>query len=149
MSPRMSPKKNSKEETPEYGPLGPGKAPVKDPMKGLRGVMAGTMCMEAISILLVLTVILRVDEGAYWTTFNWGYVTFVGVAMFLMAFLQSRPWALAVNMGLQVLALLGFMVHVSMGIVAIIFILVWWYLLHLRRNLIERMKRGLLTTQHL
>ncbi|KAA8719516.1 DUF4233 domain-containing protein [Corynebacterium spheniscorum] len=148
-SPRRRPRTSPKEEAPEYGPLGPGKAPVKDPMKGLRGVMAGTMCMEAISILLVLTVILRVDEGAYWTTFNWGYVTFVGVAMFLMAFLQGRPWALAVNMGLQVLALLGFMVHVSMGIVAIIFILVWWYLLHLRRNLIERMKRGLLTTQHL
>lgn len=24
----------------EYGPLGPGHAPVKDPLKGLRGVMA-------------------------------------------------------------------------------------------------------------
>ena len=29
------------------------------------------------------------------------------------------------------------------------FIIVWWYLLHLRSTLIERMKRGWLTTQHL
>lgn len=132
----------------EYGPLGPGHAPEKDPLKGLRGVIAGTLVMEAIAILLVLTVIARVDNGAYWTTFNWVYVTAVGVAMLLAAFVQSRPWAMSVNLVLQVFALIGFIVHPSMGIMALIFIAVWWYILHLRRNLIARMKRGLLTTQH-
>ncbi len=43
----------------------------------------------------------------------------------------------------------GFFVHYSAVMVAIIFIIVWWYLLHLRSTLIERMKRGWLTTQHL
>ena len=104
--------------------------------------------MEAIAILLVLTVIARVDNGAYWTTFNWVYVTAVGVAMLLAAFVQSRPWAMSVNLVLQAFALIGFIVHPSMGIMALIFIAVWWYILHLRRNLIARMKRGLLTTQH-
>ncbi|GAA4799208.1 DUF4233 domain-containing protein [Corynebacterium canis] len=132
----------------EYGPLGPGHAPEKDPLKGLRGVIAGTLVMEAIAILLVLTVIARVDNGAYWTTFNWVYVTAVGVAMLLAAFVQSRPWAMSVNLVLQAFALIGFIVHPSMGIMALIFIAVWWYILHLRRNLIARMKRGLLTTQH-
>ena len=37
----------------EYGPLGPGHDPVKDPLKGLRGVMAGTLIMEFITFLLV------------------------------------------------------------------------------------------------
>lgn len=133
---------------PEYGPLGPGHAPEKDPMKGLRGVMAGTLVMESISILLVLTVIARIDNGIYWTTFNWVYVTAVGVAMFLVAFMQRQPWAMSANLFLQVFALVGFVVHPSMGIMALIFIAVWWYIIHLRRNLIERMKRGLLTTQH-
>ncbi|CAM4023165.1 DUF4233 domain-containing protein [Corynebacterium belfantii] len=133
----------------QYGPLGPGHAPVKDPMKGLRGVMAGTMMMEAISFYLVLTVILRVDNGAYWTTPNWVYVTVVSTVMLLLSFLQGKKWALGADIGIQVFALAGFFVHVSMGIMAIVYIAVWWYLLYLRKNLLERMKRGLLTTQHL
>ncbi|CAB0658531.1 DUF4233 domain-containing protein [Corynebacterium diphtheriae] len=133
----------------QYGPLGPGHAPVKDPMKGLRGVMAGTMMMEAISFYLVLTVILRVDNGAYWTTPNWVYVTAVSTVMLLLSFLQGKKWALGADIGIQVFALAGFFVHVSMGIMAIVYIAVWWYLLYLRKNLLERMKRGLLTTQHL
>lgn len=138
----------SKEEKIEYGPLGPGQAPVKDPLKGLRGVMAGVLAMEAITLFLVLTVILQVDGGAYWTTFNWVYVTVVATAHLVMAFLQRLPFALPINLLLQVFALGGFFVHPSMGIMALIYIAVWWYLLHLRRNLIERMRRGLLTTQH-
>ncbi|NLZ58259.1 MAG: DUF4233 domain-containing protein [Corynebacterium sp.] len=140
---------SKRDETVEYGPLGPGHEPLKDPMKGIRGVMAGTLVMEAITIALVLTVILRVDNGAYWTTFNWVYVTAVAVAMLLAAFMQRFTWSIPMNLGLQVLALAGVFVHFSMGIVAVIFILVWVYLLFLRKNLIERMRRGLLTTQHL
>ncbi|AGF73201.1 DUF4233 domain-containing protein [Corynebacterium halotolerans] len=133
----------------EYGPLGPGHAPAKDPMKGIRGVMAGTLVLEAITILLSLTVILKVDEGVYWTTFNWVYLTAVGVTHLVLAFLQRFRWALPVNLVLQLCVLAGFFVHPSVGIIAIIFLLVWWYLLHLRSNIIQRMKRGLLTTQHL
>lgn len=92
--------------------------------------------------------ILQVDGGAYWTTFNWVYVTAVATAHLIMAFLQRLPFALPINLVLQIFALGGFFVHPSMGIMALIYIAVWWYLLHLRRNLIERMRRGLLTTQH-
>ncbi len=133
----------------EYGPLGPGRAPEKDPMRGIRGVMAGTLVMEAITILLVLTVILRIDDGAYWTTFNWVYITVVGVAHLLMAFLQRLRWSLPVNLVLQLFVLAGVFVHPSVGIIAVVFIAVWWYILHLRANLIQRMKRGLLVTQHM
>ena len=131
------------------GPLGPGHAPAKDPMKGLRGVMAGTLVMESISMLLVLTVIAKVDGGAHWTTFNWVFVTALGVAMFLWAFMQKRPGALSINLMLNVIAVGGgLFVHYSMVIMALIFIAVWMYILVLRKNLLERMKRGLLTTQH-
>lgn len=136
-------------EAAEVGPLGPGHDPAKDPMKGIRGVMAGTLVLEAITIWLALTVILRVDDGAYWTTFNWVAITALGAAHLIMAFFQRMPWALPVNLVLQVLLLAGVFIHPSVGIIAIIFIIVWWYLLHLRSTLIERMKRGLLTTQHL
>lgn len=138
-----------KEESIEYGPLGPGHAPIKDPLKGVRGVMSGTMLMEAISYLLVLTVILRVDNGAHWTTVNWVYITAVGVAMTILSFLQFAKWAIPADLVLQVFALGGAFVHPSAGFIAILFIAVWAYLLYLRKNLIERMKRGLLTTQHM
>ena len=131
------------------GPLGPGHTPSKDPMKGLRGVMAGTLVMESISMLLVLTVIAKVDGGAHWTTFNWVFVTAVGVALFLWGFMQKRPGALSINLMLNVIAVGGgLFVHYSMVIMALIFIAVWMYILVLRKNLLERMKRGLLTTQH-
>lgn len=136
-------------EEAEYGPLGRGHEPAKDPMKGIRGIMAGTLVMEAITIALVLTVILRVDDGAYWTTFNWVYVSAVALAMFIAAFLQRFSWAIPMNIALQVVAFAGIFVHPSMGIVAGIFILVWAYLLYLRSMLVARMERGLLTTQHL
>ena len=135
---------------PEYSPLGPGHAPEKDPLKGIRGVMSGTLILEAITILLSLTVILKVDDGSYWTVGNWGFITAVGVAHVVMAFLQRFQWALPVSMTLQVVLLVGgFFVHYSVAIIAVIFIIVWWYLLHLRSTLIERMKRGWLTTQHM
>lgn len=139
---------SKREEAIEYGPLGPGHDPAKDPMKGIRGVMAGTLMMEAITIALVLTVILRVDDGIYWTTFNWMYISIIAIAHLIASFIQKVSWAIPLNVGLQVLVLAGFFIHSSMGIVAIIFIIVWAYLLYLRSNLIDRMKRGLLTTQH-
>lgn len=133
----------------EYGPLGPGHVPANDPMKGLRGVMAGTHIMEAIVILLVLTVITRVDAGSGATTFNMTYVIGLGVAMIVAAFLQKAKWADWLNIALQVLAIAGFIVHPAMGAMGVIFALCWWYIYHLRSNLMRRMERGLLPSQHL
>ncbi|ALC06535.1 hypothetical protein CDES_10800 [Corynebacterium deserti GIMN1.010] len=140
---------SKREEDIEYGPLGPGHDPVKDPMKGIRGIISGTLVLESITLALVLTVILRVDNGEHWTTFNWVYVTVVAIAHFIAAFLARFSWSIPLVIVLQVAALAGFFVHTSMGIAAIIFILVWAYLFYLRSNLIDRMKRGLLTTQHM
>ncbi|WP_245625712.1 DUF4233 domain-containing protein [Corynebacterium lowii] len=119
-------------------------------MKGIAGVMAATMSMEAITFYLALTVIARVDGGEHWTTFNAVYVTVMATVMLVVSFMQRRRWAIPVNIALQAVALAGgFIIHYSLGIVAAVFIVVWWYVLHLRSNLIARMKRGLLTTQHM
>lgn len=132
----------------EYGPLGPGHDPAKDPLKGLRGVMAGTLIMEFITFLLVLPVVARVDEGAYNTPFNIVSVIVFCFALLVMSFMQGKSWALGVDLFLQVVAIVGFVVHPAMGVMGIVFALVWAYIVYLRKNLIERMKRGLLTTQH-
>ncbi|WP_018296389.1 DUF4233 domain-containing protein [Corynebacterium lubricantis] len=131
------------------GPLGKGHAPAKDPLKGLNGVLSATLILEAITIFLSLTVILRIDDGALWTTFNWGYIVVLGAAHFLLAFMTRFKWALPAALVLQVLLLLGVFIHWSIFAIGVIFALVWWFVLTLRRNLIERMERGLLVTQHL
>ena len=131
-----------------YGPLGPGHAPAKDPMKGLRGVMSAVLIMEAISLLLVLTVILQINDGNLWTPFNIWYTTGVGVAHVIAALLQRFPFAVPLTIILQVAALAGFVVHWSFGATALIFIAVWIFLFYLRSVIVQRMARGLLTTQH-
>ncbi|QNH95720.1 DUF4233 domain-containing protein [Corynebacterium anserum] len=133
----------------EMGPLGPGHAPKNDPMKGLRGVMAGTHIMEAIVILLVLTVVTRVDPAHNATTFNIVYVLALGVAMIAAAFMQKAKFADALNIVLQILAVVGFIVHISMGVVGLMFVAVWWYIYTLKRNIVARMERGLLPSQHI
>lgn len=133
-----------------YGPLGAGHTPIKDPMKGFRGVLSGTLILEAITIFLALTVVLQIDSGAYWTPFNWGFILVLGTLHFVLAFLQRYPWALKAALGLQAVGLIGgFFVHWSLSVMMAIFILVWWYILTLRDDLQERMKRGMLVTQHL
>lgn len=133
----------------QRGSLDPSHTPKNDPLKGIRGVMAGTHIMEAIVILLVLTVVTRVDEGASATPFALGYITAVGVLMVLAAFLQRVRWADGLNIGLQVVAIGGFIVHPSMGVVALLFAAVWWYIYHLKKTVEMRLARGLLPSQHL
>lgn len=139
----------ARNEDPEYGPLGPGHAPAKDPLKGLNGVMAGVLVMQSITFFLVLTVISRIDNGAYWTTGRWVFVTVISLVLFLLGFMMRFPWAHKLNVAVQAVALVGAcFVHVSMVAVAVMFVGVWAYVYYLRSMLIARMKRGLLVTQH-
>ncbi len=131
------------------GPLGPGRELENDPLKGVRGVMAGTHIMEAIVVLLVLTVVTRVGNEDGTPTWKIAFVCSLGLAMVLAAFLQKRAFADPLNIGLQVLAVAGFIVHPAMGAMGLIFAAVWWYIYHLKSNLTERMRRGLLPSQHL
>jgi len=119
--------------------------PAKDPWKGLRGVMAGTLVLEAIVVLLVLPVVAVIGGGLTW--FSGGYIVLLAVAMIAGAGLQGRPWALWYNLALQVLTLLGFVVDLSLGIVGVLFSVVWGYILYLRKDMKDREARGLLPGQ--
>ncbi|HJD49251.1 MAG TPA: DUF4233 domain-containing protein [Corynebacterium urealyticum] len=132
----------------EMGPLGPGHAPANDPMKGIRGVMAGTLILEGIVMLLGLTVVGRVDSGLGPVWLQFGYVLAVAVLMFAAAFMQKADSADKINWGLQILALIGVFANLVIGVMALIFIGVWWYIYHLRKVVQERMRRGLLPSQH-
>ncbi|MDY5785567.1 MULTISPECIES: DUF4233 domain-containing protein [unclassified Corynebacterium] len=140
----MSPKKQR-----PVSPLGMGHAPVKDPIKGLTGVLSGTLIMEAITIFLILLVVLKIDNGAHWTTFNWVYITVIGLAHVVLAFMQRKPWALWADLALQIPLIFGFFVHWSVSAVGIMFGIVWFLIVKMRSEILQRMRHGYLVTQHL
>jgi len=119
--------------------------PATDPWKGFRGVMAGTLVLEAIVVLLVLPVIATVGGGL--SALSTTYVVGLAVLMILGAGLQKRPWAIPFNITLQVLAVLGFFVDPAFGAVGVLFAVVWAYIFYLRKDIRDRESRGLLRGQ--
>ncbi|WSF93409.1 DUF4233 domain-containing protein [Nocardia vinacea] len=119
--------------------------PAADPWKGLRGVMAGTLILEAITVLLALPVVGSVGGGIGW--FSGSYLVVLALVMILGAGLQRRPWAIPFNLGLQVLLILGVFVHISIGVMGVFFAVVWGFILVLRADVKRRMELGLLPSQ--
>ncbi len=134
---------------PESDPPGTGeprfKPPTTDPWKGFRGVVAGTLVLEAIVVFLALPVVATVGGGLGW--FSTLYLVGVAVALIVAAGMQRRPQAMQINLALQVFVLLGVFFHISIGMVALIFGCVWAYLLYLRRDITRRIDRGMLHGQ--
>ena len=123
----------------EFGP------PARDPWKGLRGVMAGMLVLEAIVVLLALPVLSTTGGGI--TVLTGTYVIVLGLVMILMSGLQRRPWALTVNLGLQGLAVAALVFSIPLGAVGLLFAAVWVYLMYLRRDIQQRMATGRLPGQ--
>ncbi|RDI63831.1 DUF4233 domain-containing protein [Nocardia pseudobrasiliensis] len=119
--------------------------PATDPWKGLRGVMAGSLVLEAITVLLALPVVGVVGGGLGW----WSTLYLVGIAILMIvgAGMQRRPWAMAFNWAMQVLVLLGGLIHVSIAVIGIVFVAVWAFILILRSDVKRRMDKGLLPSQ--
>ncbi|MFC4377004.1 DUF4233 domain-containing protein [Nocardia halotolerans] len=121
--------------------------PANDPWKGLRGVMAGTLVLEAIVVLLALPVVGAVGGGVTW--FSGTYLVALAALMILGAGLQRKPWAIPFNLGLQVLVLAGTFIHLSIGIIGLVFVAVWAFILVLRTDVQRRMDAGLLPSQRM
>ncbi|WP_228002253.1 DUF4233 domain-containing protein [Nocardia australiensis] len=119
--------------------------PATDPWKGLRGVMAGTLILEAITVLLALPVVAAVGGGVTWASGS--YLVILALVMILGAGFQRRPWAVPFNLALQVLLILGVFVHLAIGIMGILFAVVWGFILVLRYDVKRRMELGLLPSQ--
>ncbi|MFJ1460691.1 DUF4233 domain-containing protein [Nocardia sp. N2S4-5] len=119
--------------------------PAADPWKGLRGVMAGALVLEAITVLLALPVVSSVGGGLSW----WSVACLVGLAVLMIvgAGLQRRSWALPFNLSLQVLLLLGGFIHISIFVIGVVFAAVWAFILLLRSDVRRRMDQGLLPSQ--
>jgi Protein of unknown function (DUF4233) len=116
-----------------------------DPMKGLRGVYAATLTLEAIVVALALLVLPKFGEGA--TPFGVTVISALAVAMIVAAGLQRRPWGLWLALGLQAAMIACGLLVAALGVLGVVFALVWAGILLLRRDLMGKMARGELPSQ--
>jgi hypothetical protein len=102
--------------------------------KALRGAAAGVLGLEGIAVLFVPRGIAQSGPGL--TGFRLTALLVLAVVLILAAGLQRRPFGLQVGTGLQVALLLTGLLNSVMWIVAGAFVLIWVYLLQVRKELI-------------
>lgn len=116
-----------------------------DPWRSFRGVMAGTLILEAIVVLLALPVVGAVGGGL--TPVSAGYVIGAAVLLVLMAGVQGRPWAIWANLSVQLLLVGGWVIYPGLGFIGVLFLVVWLLIAYLRAEVLRRQRRGLLPGQ--
>lgn len=114
--------------------------PTNDPWKGFRGVMAGTLILEAIVVGLTFPIVARLGDGL--TMISGGYLAVVGLALILASGMQGRPQALNTNMVLQLFVIAGGLFHWSIAVIGVVFSFVWIYIWYLRRDVLNKIARG-------
>lgn len=116
-----------------------------DPWKSFRGVMAATLILEAIVVLLALPVVATVGGGL--TPLSTAYLIGFTLLLVLMAGVQGRPWAIWANLGIQLVLIGGWFIYPGIGVVGLLFAMVWLMIAYLRAEVLRRQKRGLLPGQ--
>jgi hypothetical protein len=116
-----------------------------DPMKSFASVMALTLILEVIVVLLALPVVAKLGDGLA----TWQGVLVGALALALLAtcgFLR-RPWGKWVAAGLQVVMIACWFAMVALGVLGLVFGLVWAVLLWMRHDVARRMAEGRLPSQ--
>lgn len=119
-------------------------APV-DPWKSFRGVMAGTLILEIITVLLAIPVAATVGGGL--TAGSTAYLVGFAVLLGLLAGMQRRSWAIWANIAVQLLLVAGYVVYPAIGFVGVVFLVVWLVIAYLRSEVLRRQRLGLLPGQ--
>lgn len=123
----------------------PQAAPQGDPWRSFRGVMAGTLILEAIVVLLALPVVAAGEPGL--TVFSGAFLIGMAVVLVLMSGMQGRPGIIWVNLGIQAALIAGALIHGAIGFIGVIFAGVWVLMIYLRAEVKRRQDRGQLPFQ--
>jgi Protein of unknown function (DUF4233) len=107
-----------------------------DPLRGLRGICAGVLVMEAIAVGLALLVVDRLSGGLGGVA-GW-YTGSLALAMVVASSVQRRPWGTGLALALQLAMVAGWFAHPALGVLGLLFVLVWSYLLYVRRIVARR-----------
>ena len=116
-----------------------------DPMKGFRGVAAGALILEVIVVALSLLVVHRTAGGL--GTWKGLLVGGVILALIVTCGLLKHSWSMWVVIAIQLVLIASIFAVTELGVVGIIFGLVWAYLFYLRRDVAKRLAEGRLPSQ--
>ena len=106
------------------------------PWKSFGGVMAATLILEAIVVLLAIPVVGAVGGGL--TPVSLGYLIGLATLLVLLAGVQGKPWAIWVNLGVQVVLLAGFAVYPGVGFIGVLFTGLWALIAYFRAEVRRR-----------
>ncbi len=119
--------------------------PAPDPWKGLRGVMAAVLILESLVALLALLVVTKIgDNGG---PLGVGIVLALAVALIMAARFLARPWGLGLVVALQLVMIACGFLSTALGVLGVVFGLVWAAILLMRRDVARKMARGELPSQ--
>ncbi|RSM77495.1 DUF4233 domain-containing protein [Amycolatopsis sp. WAC 01375] len=121
------------------------KPPAKDPMKSFRGVMAGSLIMEGITVALALPVVAKLGGGVGSLT-GWSVIV-IAVALIVLCGFLKKPWAVPAVLVLQVALIAFFVALPAVAILGVVFLGIWLWLLWLRKDVARRMAAGMLPSQ--
>jgi hypothetical protein len=116
-----------------------------DPERGLRGAISATLLLEGVTVLLSIPVARNTGGG----TNGWGVIAIVLLAFATVgacAFVK-RPFLLPMVAGLQLLTIAGWAINAALGVVGIIFALVFVAIFYFRHEYRRRAAAGELPGQ--
>ncbi len=142
--PSTDPDNSAPEISTSEGPAGrpaPQRRP-PDPEKGLRGIMSATLVLEAITVLLAIPVAANTGGGAGPVGIT--VICLLAVLLIAACAIVSKPYALQVILGLQVVMVACWLITPTLGVMGIIFGLVWSVILWFRGEFRRRLAAGTL-----
>jgi Protein of unknown function (DUF4233) len=102
--------------------------------RALRGAAAAVLVLEGIAVLFVPRGIAQTEEGLGGVRLT--LLLVLAVVLVLAGGVQRRPWGVVVGTALQVPLLLTGLLNAAMWFVGGIFVLIWLYLLQVRKELL-------------
>lgn len=111
-----------------------------DPERGLRGVMSAILILEAIAILLGLTVI--ANGGTSAPGWQIGVIVAVALAHILTPAVIKKAYAFALIFLLQAILIGCWAIDGAIGITGVVFLIVWLLILFMRREFRRRLASG-------
>jgi hypothetical protein len=102
--------------------------------RALSGAAAAILMLEGIAVLFVPRGIAQTGEGL--TTARLTFLIALAVLLLLASGVQRRPQGLVVGTALQVPLLLTGLLGSAMWLVGGVFVLIWLYLLQVRKDLV-------------
>jgi hypothetical protein len=113
-----------------------------DPERGLRGAMSATLILEAIVVLLSIPVAANTGSGT--SAAGVVLICLLAFALIALCAFVNKPWFLPATLTLQGLMILGWLITPALGVMGVVFAIVWGSIIWFRNEFRRRLAAGTL-----